>query len=93
MEVPRAQPANLTGGRVPFERNLVALAPPSNIGGLGLVEAWSFGADHVSILMREPVLCAGCAAMHFWFINRAGRTRCFECDMRTKENPVGSHGA
>lgn len=38
------------------------------------------GNGYGAIFMTKPHQCRFCHAMHFWFINRHGATRCVSCD-------------
>jgi uncharacterized Zn finger protein (UPF0148 family) len=37
-----------------------------------------------AVMLTTPRMCPGCQTMHYWFINRDGRTRCVECDHERK---------
>lgn len=45
-----------------------------------LVESWRFEGDAVHILLTLPARGCVCRVEHCWFVNRDGRTRCWECD-------------
>jgi hypothetical protein len=45
-----------------------------------IVERWRFQGDAVHILLRLPARGCRCREEHYWFVNRDGRTRCWECD-------------
>ncbi len=47
-----------------------------------IVERWYFKGDAVHILLTLPVrdLAGGCGEPHCWFVNRDGKTRCWQCD-------------
>ncbi len=45
-----------------------------------IIEQWRFEADAVHILLTLPARGCGCRQEHCWFVNRDGRTRCWECD-------------
>jgi len=32
------------------------------------------------VIVAEPLVCKGCASLHYFFINRNGQTRCLACD-------------
>jgi len=57
-----------------FAANLVSLEMA------GEIEHLQFENDAVHILLILPVRCRVCGAEHSWFVNRDGRTRCWECD-------------
>ena len=44
---------------------------------------YTTGADAVRWLLRAPVRCA-CGTMHYFVINRNGKTRCVECDYKAQ---------
>jgi hypothetical protein len=45
-----------------------------------IVEHWRFEGDAVQILVALPAGGCGCGTKHCWFVNRDGKTRCWECD-------------
>ncbi len=48
-----------------------------------MIIAISHGQDGAErIMTADPVECCLCHAMHFFFVNRLGKTRCFVCDLQ-----------
>ena len=47
---------------------------------LGTVEFWSHEGDVTAVVMTQEAVCPMCGCHHVIFINRDGRTRCWECD-------------
>jgi hypothetical protein len=45
-----------------------------------IVECWRFEGDAVHILLALPAGGCVCGTKHCWFVNRDGKTRCWECD-------------
>lgn len=50
----------------------------------GILEFWNMRDGEVHILLKLPAhFC--CGAPHTWFVNRDGRTRCWECNDADKK--------
>lgn len=52
----------------------------------------SFGPEEVHVLTPVPALCQECRELHYFFINRNGKTRCWECDLRERGTHDGRTG-
>ncbi len=46
----------------------------------GMVQDWRFEGDAVHLMTALPARLDCCREPHCWFVNRDGRTRCWECD-------------
>ncbi len=46
----------------------------------GLIQDWRFEGDAVHLIAALPASVCCCRVPHTWFVNRDGRTRCWECD-------------
>jgi len=55
----------------------------------GVIEEISFHPNYIGLLLRRPVRCAQCGAEHCYFVNRNGRTRCCDCDVRARYPATG----
>ena len=49
-------------------------------GLTGPLEFWDYRSDSVWIVLNQAQLCGQCQGMHFVYVNREGRTRCWPCD-------------
>ena len=47
---------------------------------LGEIEFMSTEADATRLVMKRSHACTFCGVAHFIFVNRNGRTRCWDCD-------------
>ena len=50
-----------------------------------MLTMWSVEGG-MGIALEEPKACAECRAMHYFFVNRDGRTRCAGCDAKAQKD-------
>ncbi len=89
---PSPRPENVS---VPYgsrrRRSMTAIGHPSIMTHIvtlemhGAIDFWACRSDgSIAVLLNKPVSCSHCHTMHFWFVNRDGRTRCIDCDGRAE---------
>ena len=49
-----------------------------------MLTMWSLEGG-MGIALEEPKACVECKAMHYFFVNRDGRTRCAGCDAKAQK--------